>query len=115
MICALFALAAAKPVDESHAQEIQRSIDVRADGFSSKSETDNHITESRDGDEHGNIHGSFSYLTPEGETISISYVADENGYQPTGSVIPTSPPIPEAIVKSIEYNRAHARPEDPHH
>lgn len=30
--------------------------------------------------------GSFSWTSPEGEVIAISYVADENGYQPSVSL-----------------------------
>lgn len=30
--------------------------------------------------------GSYSYVAPNGEPISISYVADENGYQPSVSI-----------------------------
>ncbi|KAF9798822.1 hypothetical protein SFRURICE_020387 [Spodoptera frugiperda] len=47
--------------------------------------------------------GSFSWTSPEGQPIVISYVADENGYQPTGDAIPTAPAIPEAILRSLEY------------
>lgn len=53
-------------------------------------------------------HGSYSYTSPEGEQISIQYTADENGFQPQGSHLPTPPPIPEAILKSIEFNQAAA-------
>lgn len=55
-----------------------------------------------------NAHGSFSYTSPEGEQISVQYTADENGFQPQGSHLPTSPPIPDAILKSIELNQADA-------
>ncbi|ERL96243.1 hypothetical protein D910_01540 [Dendroctonus ponderosae] len=50
--------------------------------------------------------GSYSYTSPEGEQIQISYQADENGYQPQGSHIPTAPPIPAEIQKAIEQNLA---------
>ncbi|KAJ8932921.1 hypothetical protein NQ314_014346 [Rhamnusium bicolor] len=50
--------------------------------------------------------GSFTYTSPEGEQISVQYTADENGFQPQGAHLPTPPPIPEAILKSIELNRA---------
>ncbi|XP_063825446.1 pupal cuticle protein 20-like [Ostrinia nubilalis] len=51
--------------------------------------------------------GGFSYRAPDGQQISISYTADENGFHPTGSHIPTPPPIPDAILRSLEYNRQH--------
>ncbi|XP_075973327.1 pupal cuticle protein 20-like [Anticarsia gemmatalis] len=51
--------------------------------------------------------GGFSFRTPDGQQIQLTYTADENGFHPTGSHIPTPPPIPEAILRSIEYNRQH--------
>lgn len=36
------------------------------------------------------VKGSFSYTSPEGENIALSYIADENGFQPTGDHIPVS-------------------------
>ncbi|KAH8400964.1 hypothetical protein KR009_002187, partial [Drosophila setifemur] len=35
--------------------------------------------------------GSYSYMSPEGP-ISITYIADENGFQPVGAHLPTPPP-----------------------
>ncbi|CAH2980178.1 unnamed protein product [Chilo suppressalis] len=51
--------------------------------------------------------GGYSYRAPDGQQISLSYTADENGFHPTGSHIPTPPPIPEAILRSLEFNRQH--------
>ncbi|KAJ8728258.1 hypothetical protein PYW08_016643 [Mythimna loreyi] len=51
--------------------------------------------------------GGFSFRTPDGQQVSLTYTADENGFHPVGSHIPTPPPIPEAILRSIEFNRAH--------
>jgi len=48
------------------------------------------------------MQGSYSYYSPEGELISVTYVADENGFQPTGEHLPTPPPIPEAIQKALD-------------
>jgi len=50
--------------------------------------------------------GSFSYTAPDGQAISIQYTADENGFQPVGAHLPTPPPIPEEILKSIQQNLA---------
>lgn len=57
------------------------------------------------------VQGSYSYTSPEGEVVQISYVADENGYQASGSHIPTPPPVPAAILRALEYIRAHPQPE----
>lgn len=53
------------------------------------------------------VQGSYSYVSPEGEHVSVNYVADENGYHAEGSHIPTPPPIPEAIARSLAWIAAH--------
>ncbi|TDG39792.1 hypothetical protein AWZ03_013786 [Drosophila navojoa] len=104
LICAVIGMAVALPVsDESKAQVISRKDDVRADGFDASLETDNKISRAESGDEKGNIHGSFSWISPEGELIEVKYVADENGYQPVSASLPVAPPIPEAIQRSLEW------------
>lgn len=47
--------------------------------------------------------GSYQYNAPDGTPIQVQYVADENGFQPQGSALPTPPPVPEAIIRSLEY------------
>ena len=32
--------------------------------------------------------GSYSYLDPEGNVITLKYIADENGFQPEGDHLP---------------------------
>jgi hypothetical protein len=44
------------------------------------------------------IQGSYSYISPDGTPIQVKYIADENGFQPTGDHLPTSPPIPEVTL-----------------
>lgn len=51
--------------------------------------------------------GSYSYTAPDGTRISVTYVADENGFVPVGDHLPTPPPIPEAILKALAYIEAH--------
>lgn len=50
--------------------------------------------------------GSYSYTAPDGTVISMTYVAGPEGFVPTGSHIPTPPPVPEAIAKALEYLRS---------
>ena len=35
------------------------------------------------GDDSEVVEGTYSYLTPEGEEVEVSYTANENGYFPT--------------------------------
>lgn len=51
--------------------------------------------------------GQFEFKTPEGNDVSITYVADENGYQPQGAILPTPPPIPDAIIRALEFIAEH--------
>lgn len=48
------------------------------------------------------VSGSYSYVGEDGQTYSVTYTADENGYHANGDHLPTPPPIPEAILRSLE-------------
>lgn len=48
------------------------------------------------------IQGSYSYTAPDGTPISVIYIADENGFRAQGAHLPTPPPIPDAIQKSLQ-------------
>ncbi|BET00899.1 Insect cuticle protein [Nesidiocoris tenuis] len=50
--------------------------------------------------------GSYSYTDIDGNQIAVSYIADENGFQPSGSHIPTPPPIPKEIMAALEQSAA---------
>ncbi|KAH8252174.1 hypothetical protein KR026_010057, partial [Drosophila bipectinata] len=69
-------------------------------------ETSNGIQNQEAGNANGAT-GSFAYVSPEGIPISLTYVADENGFQPQGDHLPTPPPIPDAILRALEYIAAH--------
>lgn len=49
--------------------------------------------------------GSARWVSPEGEQIQLTYTADENGYVPQGSHLPTPPPTPDYILKALEFIR----------
>jgi len=41
------------------------------------------------GEEYGTVmQGSYSFVTPEGQEVTITWTADENGFQATGDAIP---------------------------
>ncbi|GLV39286.1 Cuticular protein 49Aa [Carabus blaptoides fortunei] len=47
--------------------------------------------------------GQYSYTDPDGQVIHLTYIADENGFQPQGDHLPTPPPIPPAIQRALDY------------
>ncbi|XP_028031832.1 endocuticle structural glycoprotein SgAbd-8-like [Bombyx mandarina] len=49
------------------------------------------------------VQGEFKYPGENGQDISLTYTADENGFHPSGSHLPTSPPIPEAIQRALDF------------
>ncbi|XP_013110553.1 larval cuticle protein 2-like [Stomoxys calcitrans] len=112
LACVAYVAAAAAGGDDVHAEVKDFKSDVRPDGFDYLLDTSNTIHQQASGDDHGNIHGSYEYDSPEGEHIKVSYVADENGYQPDSALLPTPPPVPEAILKAIEYIKAHPPKEE---
>ncbi|TDG39793.1 hypothetical protein AWZ03_013787 [Drosophila navojoa] len=106
LICAVIGMAAAVgivPSDDLKAEVLIQKEDVRADGFEAVLETSNSINRKESGDEKGNIQGVFSWVSPEGEKIEVSYVADENGYQPKSDSLPTPPPIPDEIQRALKW------------
>ncbi|KAK9721342.1 Insect cuticle protein [Popillia japonica] len=55
--------------------------------------------------------GGFQYTAPDGTPIQLSYVANENGFQPQGNHLPVAPPIPEAIARALDWIAAHPEPQ----
>ncbi|XP_068249885.1 cuticle protein AMP4-like isoform X1 [Palaemon carinicauda] len=56
-----------------------------------------------------NMIGSYSYPQADGTLASVSFVADENGFQPQSSLLPVAPafphPIPQFVLDQIEFAR----------
>ncbi|KAH8301633.1 hypothetical protein KR059_007063, partial [Drosophila kikkawai] len=111
----LLSLAQAQPRPQAQGEPIpiiRQEQEVNFDGsYKYSYETGNGINVAEEGylknagtDNAGQVaQGSFSYTSPEGIPIQITYLADENGFQPQGDHLPTPPPIPPAIQKALAY------------
>ncbi|XP_051174590.1 endocuticle structural glycoprotein SgAbd-4-like [Leptopilina boulardi] len=120
-VIALAACAVAAPADEPIPIVSQESDGPNPDGsYSWKYETGNGIKAEESGQvknagsENAAVEaqGSVSYKNNEGQEISLTYIANENGFQPEGAHLPTSPPIPAAIQRALEWIAANPSKED---
>uniref|UniRef100_A0A182PFJ0 Uncharacterized protein n=1 Tax=Anopheles epiroticus TaxID=199890 RepID=A0A182PFJ0_9DIPT len=114
LACAVLSLAAPQRPD-AEAEILQQDNNIDPDGqYQYSYETANGIR----GQETGTLKranspdtsdvivaaGSVTYTAPDGTVVELSYTADdENGFQPSGSHLPTPPPIPPQIQKALEY------------
>lgn len=111
---ALFAVAFAAP-QKQEIEIISQENNINPDGsYAWSYKTGNGINAEEQGNlkngpegDYISAQGSFAYTADDGSPISLTYVADENGFQPKGDHLPTSPPIPQAILRAIEWNAAH--------
>lgn len=46
--------------------------------------------------------GSYSYTSPEGQIITVTYTADETGFHPSGDHLPTPPPVSPEVQKGLD-------------
>ncbi|XP_076256469.1 endocuticle structural glycoprotein SgAbd-2-like [Rhynchophorus ferrugineus] len=107
---------------------LKQDQDISPDGsFSNSFEAGNGISAQasgvlknagQEGLEAEEVQGSFSYTADDGTPIQLSYVANENGFQPKGAHLPvapvdtnTPPPVPAAIARALEWIAAHPSPE----
>ncbi|XP_017080293.1 pupal cuticle protein Edg-78E-like [Drosophila eugracilis] len=108
------AYAAATYNQDGAAYITKQGADIDPQGpYNFQYETSNGIAAQESGIGGHHATGGYSYYSPEGQLVQISYLADENGYQPQGALLPTPPPIPVAILKSLEYIRTHPQYVEP--
>lgn len=113
VLTAVLALVASDNIDKD-AQIRSQASDISPDGsYSWAFETSNGIAAQEQGVGGVRAAGASSYVSPDGTQIQLTYTADENGFHPEGSHLPQPPPIPEYILRSLEWNAAHPDHEIP--
>jgi hypothetical protein len=56
-------------------------------------------------DVYGNTNSASSYwVSPEGEKFTLTWTADENGFQPKGAHLPVAPALPYHRTGAGSYN-----------
>ena len=115
-------VAAASAVPEEPIAIVRQAQDISPEGsYQYSYETANGIQASENGaaqavgpkGELGVVaQGQFQYTAPDGTPITVSYTADQNGFQPQGAHLPVAPAIPEQIQKALDFIKAHPIPEN---
>ncbi|XP_019872725.2 flexible cuticle protein 12-like [Aethina tumida] len=94
------ALAAPQRNPDAEAQVLRNDLDnIGVDGYNFAYETSNGIAAQEQGQlinpGHENesiaVRGSFQYVGPDGVTYQVTYIADDNGFQPQGAHLPVAP------------------------
>ncbi|CAG9771908.1 unnamed protein product [Ceutorhynchus assimilis] len=98
---ALVAVAVAAPQNPDAAAQVLKyeSENIGVDGYNFGYETSNGISHQEQGElvnpgaenEAVAVRGSYQYTGPDGVLYSVTYIADENGFQPQGAHLPVPP------------------------
>jgi len=92
---------------------LRSSSSVNPDGgYEYSFETGNGISAQESGVGGHSAEGSARWVAPDGTPIELHYTADGNGFHPDGEHLPTPPPIPEYILRSLAYIEAHPPPKE---
>lgn len=101
----IFALAVtvclAAPVDDSANAQILRyeNENIGIDGYKFAYETSDGVSRQEEAElknigeetEALSVRGSVTWTAPDGQVFTLNYIADENGFQPTGDHLPVAP------------------------
>ncbi|XP_061394886.1 larval cuticle protein 65Ag1-like [Musca vetustissima] len=93
---ALFALALAS--DPRDAETLRYDSNVEPEQYQYAVETsdgksaqeEGHLEYAGTDDEAISVQGSYSYIGDDGQTYTVNYVADRNGFQPQGAHLPVA-------------------------
>lgn len=91
----------AKPVDDSANAQILKyeNENIGIDGYKFAYETSDGTSHQEEAElknagsenEAISVRGSFSWTAPDGQVYTVTYIADENGFQPQGDHLPKAP------------------------
>ncbi|XP_063376953.1 cuticle protein CP14.6-like [Cydia fagiglandana] len=84
---------------DADAQVLRYDAENNVDSYQYAVETSNGISQQEQGqlqnagseNEAISVRGSFSYTGPDGVVYTVTYIADENGFQPQGAHLPVAP------------------------
>ncbi|XP_049869659.1 flexible cuticle protein 12-like [Pectinophora gossypiella] len=104
VLALFFAAAVAAPAAPSGADSLAETLrydsdNIGVDGYNYNVQTSNGISQQEQGqlinpgtdNEAIAVRGQFSYTGPDGQQYTVTYVADENGFQPQGAHLPVPP------------------------
>ncbi|XP_017010507.1 larval cuticle protein 65Ag1-like [Drosophila takahashii] len=100
VLFALFAVALAAPAaPQPEAEVLRLESNVQPDGYEfalktsdgTQKEESGHLINAGAENEAIAVKGSFSFVADDGQTYTVNYIADENGFQPQGAHLPVAP------------------------
>lgn len=101
---------------DAHAEINSSETLVKSNGeYAYGFDTSNGIAKTEAGVAGHSVKGSSQHITPEGEVVTLKYVADKNGFHAVGSHIPTPPPLPQHVIETLAWNAAHPEEEEEDH
>ncbi|XP_058054055.1 cuticle protein CP14.6-like [Anopheles bellator] len=114
VVAAVVAVAAAQNPQDAQAQVLVSDSAVNPDGsYNYRYETSNGIQAQESGVGGQTAQGSYSYTGDDGVQYQVTYVADQNGFQPQGAHLPVEGPAPEHVLKTLQLIRANPPRDDP--